>query len=420
MAAVSRRSRILLLLPSPPSPISYSAIKAAYHAPILTVLRELTNSSQPSQGQALLELALPVPELSGNICSPRALYYTHVQRLVANLYKLMCITASREGIDTETTNGIDARVLLIAFPEKSDLALRNESHVEDNIQGPVISLEALARSKRHWDHVYSVPDEGESNLNILSIFQSVSETPRNYKNTQRSITPVGKSIGGNLINEAAGTVHHLSVAVGGTFDHLHIGHKLLLTMFAFVLSQDRSESRSRMLTVGITGDALLVNKKYAEHLESWKRRQESTHDFLSSLIWFGPENDTRIRIEEVNESGPNGHAVHISYPSGLAIRYVEISDPFGPTVTDRDITALVLSLETRSGGEAVNTKRNEQGWPPLEVFEVDVLDASEEDNNNNNNSSSSSNDVDETFQSKLSSTEIRRKCNERFQTRSKA
>jgi hypothetical protein len=145
---------------------------------------------------------------------------------------------------------------------------------------------------------------------------------------------------------------------------------------------------------------LLVNKKFADHLESWADRQRLVHDFLSSILYFGPS-DRQGRVEELNEPGPNGHAVHVAYPSKLAIKYVEISDPFGPTITDESITALVISLETRSGGGAVNDKRVEKGWAPLEVFEVAVLDASEDEG------------IDETFQSKLSSTEIRRKRSER-------
>jgi len=206
-------------------------------------------------------------------------------------------------------------------------------------------------------------------------------------------------------------VNHVAVAVGGTFDHLHMGHKLLLTLSAFVLGRRQSTdlaSSSSVLTVGITGDALLVNKKYAEHLESWRHRQESVHGFLSSLLDFGPPHDGRIRVWEINAPGPNGHAVHASFPFGLTIRYVEIWDPFGPTVTDQGMTALVLSLETRSGGAAVNSKREAQGWAPLEVFEVAVLDASEDDSQ------------DDTFQSKVSSTAIRRKRSEGMGCRSKA
>jgi cytidyltransferase-like protein len=43
--------------------------------------------------------------------------------------------------------------------------------------------------------------------------------------------------------------------MGGTFDHMHLGHKLLLTQ-ACLLTKDT-------LHVGITGDALLAKKAYS-------------------------------------------------------------------------------------------------------------------------------------------------------------
>ena len=75
---------------------------------------------------------------------------------------------------------------------------------------------------------------------------------------------------------------------------------------------------------------------------------------------------------------------------------MEISDPYGPTVTEEDITALVVSKEKRSGGAMINNERAKKGWQGLEVFEVDVLqlgDAPEAEN----------------FASKISSTDIRRR-----------
>jgi phosphopantetheine adenylyltransferase len=51
----------------------------------------------------------------------------------------------------------------------------------------------------------------------------------------------------------------------------------------------------------------------------------------------------------------------------------------------------------------VNEKRKEKGWKELEVFEVDVLDATEE-----------SAAVSEGFESKLSSTAIRAKIEKKI------
>ncbi|KAF2856877.1 pantetheine-phosphate adenylyltransferase family protein-like protein [Plenodomus tracheiphilus IPT5] len=411
MPPIQSPSRALLLLPPPPSPSSFAALKAAYHSPVFTVLKELARSPHKAQGSTLLEVALPCPHLYGRLDSPRGPLYETTQQLVAALYKLITITASREAIDTEDAEGVDARIILVAYPRDSQItASLPDSTPEQEMQGPAIDLHTLARSSRSWDRVYSI--ESEEGEQLLKSFLSLSANQPSVSRVRGGIVSIEKASGGAGTTETStDPVNHLAVAVGGTFDHLHIGHKLLLTMFAFVLGRRSSvdlECKSSVLTVGITGDALLVNKKYAEHLESWKRRQESVHDFLSSLVYFGPPDDERIQVEEVHEPGPNGHTVHVTFPFGLTIRYVEICDPFGPTITDKDITALVLSLETRGGGAAVNSKRGEQGWEPLEVFEVAVLDASEEDN------------VDDTFQSKLSSTEIRRKRSERIQAKSKA
>lgn len=399
--------RALLLLPPAPAPSSYAALKAAYNAPLCTVLKELATTRRNVQGPTLLDIALPCPHLYGHLDAPRGPHYATTQQLVADLYKLICITTSRDAIDTEDEEGIDARIVLVACPRDGRLAKPlSDATPEQELQGPAVDMHTLARNPRAWHVVYSV--ESEQGEQVLKAFSSLCKTQYAVKKVRGGIVSVeAPKPESTSLNQASEATNHLSVAVGGTFDHLHIGHKLLLTMFAFVLGRrpsSASEAEPSVLTVGITGDALLKNKKFAEHLESWKARQKSVHSFLSSLVYFGSLDDERIRVEEINEPGPNGHAVHVSYPFGLVIKYVEIWDPFGPTITDKDISALVLSLETRSGGAAVNEKRKEQGWGPLEVFEVAVLDASEEDN------------VDETFQSKLSSTEIRRKRSERTQS----
>ncbi|KAJ4286789.1 hypothetical protein N0V90_013041 [Kalmusia sp. IMI 367209] len=403
MPPTHKSPRALLLLPPAPSPPTYAALKAAYNSPLLTVLQELARSPHRAQGRVVLEVAIPCPHLYGQLDAPRGPFYAATQSLVAGLYKLICVIAAKNSIDTEDAEGVDARVVPIAYPRSGKLAQPAvESTPEQEMQGPAIYLHTLARSLRLWDTIYSVQsEEGEG---LLKNFLSISSATRNVKRVRGGIVTVEDTSSATTPSE---TVHaptkHLSVAVGGTFDHMHIGHKLLLTMFAFVLARRHSHDTQHpsVLTIGITGDELLKKKKYAEYLESWHDRQQTVHDFLASVIYFGQSDDQRIQIKEIDEPGPNGHAVHVSYPFGLLIKYVEIWDPFGPTITDESISALVLSLETKSGGSAVNRKRAEQGWDELEVFEVSVLDAGEEES------------VDETFQSKLSSTEIRRIRSER-------
>jgi phosphopantetheine adenylyltransferase len=394
--------RALLLLPPVPAPSSYAALKAAYHSSLFIVLKELATATRRPHDRPILEIALPCPHLCGQLYAPRGPLFTTTQSLVANLYKLICVISAKNAIDTEDVDGVDARVLLMAYPQDGNLAKSSEQTLpNEEVQGPVVDLSSFARSSRSWDTIYSV--ESEAGDELLKNFLSHSHTESVVKRVGGdTVTAEDHTPSSPPFQNAFSSVNHLSVAVGGTFDHLHIGHKLLLTMFAFVLGRKNPANKQELstLTIGITGDALLKNKKYAEQLEDWHDRQRGVHEFLSSIIHFG-QFDNQAHVEELNAPGPNGHALHVTYPSKLIIKYVEISDPFGPTITDESISALVLSLETRNGGSAVNDKRTEKGWTSLEVFEVSVLDASEEES------------IDGTFQSKLSSTEIRRIRSER-------
>ena len=51
------------------------------------------------------------------------------------------------------------------------------------------------------------------------------------------------------------------VAVGGTFDYLHIGHKMLLTYCAITTDKE--------LTIGITGEQMLKKKKNKSVMQSF-------------------------------------------------------------------------------------------------------------------------------------------------------
>jgi pantetheine-phosphate adenylyltransferase len=121
------------------------------------------------------------------------------------------------------------------------------------------------------------------------------------------------------------------VALGGTFDHLHAGHKILLSLGAWIAK--------RKLIVGVTGtsslpsiptrlmrkptDDSLLQKKANKHiLENIQKRMSRVRSFLAL---FRPE---------------------------IIYDIVSINDVYGPTATDPDIQALVVSVETVSGAES--------------------------------------------------------------------
>ncbi|OBZ69225.1 Phosphopantetheine adenylyltransferase [Grifola frondosa] len=129
------------------------------------------------------------------------------------------------------------------------------------------------------------------------------------------------------------------VALGGTFDHLHAGHKILLSMGAWI-ARDK-------LIVGITDDALLVNKAHREVLEPLPVRTARVRAFLEL---FRP---------------------------GVFYDLVPISDVYGPTGWDPNVQALVVSRETLPGASSIDKRRREQALPPLRTFVIDVISATE-------------------------------------------
>ncbi|KAK8252855.1 pantetheine-phosphate adenylyltransferase family protein-like protein [Phyllosticta capitalensis] len=394
---------LLLLLPPPPSPPSFAALRAAYHAPLLAAVQDVkSRASSPAPAQ--LDIALPCSHLYGNETLPRSALYAQTQRLVSGLYKLICVLAAQEAVDAGEAEAVDARVLLLAYPRDGRLTHGvTGGRTEDDLQGPVVNIGTLSRRGRPWQIVYAVQTEAGEEL--LKNFQAAGTRTHNIKRLRGGLTQL---LGPENPEPSSDDVQrHVAVAVGGTFDHLHIGHKLLLTMTAFAVESATNveEDTQRSITIGITGDELLKNKKYAEYLEDWDTRQRAVYDFLSAILEFGPPDSNLKKVEEVRNPGPNGHAVNITLPANLTLKCVEIWDPFGPTITDESITALVLSGETRSGGKAVNEKRQEKGWPDLEVLEVDVLDADDVEHETGK--------AEQSFQSKLSSTELRRQQGEK-------
>ncbi|XP_052555963.1 bifunctional coenzyme A synthase [Tympanuchus pallidicinctus] len=126
------------------------------------------------------------------------------------------------------------------------------------------------------------------------------------------------------------------VAVGGTFDRLHGAHRLLLSACCLL-------ARRRLL-VGVADGELLRHKVLRELIEPYELRAAKLREFLADVK-----------------------------PSVL-YDIVPLGDPYGPAVTDPELRCIVVSEETRRGGEAVNKKRIENGLAALELFEIELME----------------------------------------------
>lgn len=137
----------------------------------------------------------------------------------------------------------------------------------------------------------------------------------------------------NSVEESCNTFSY--GVLGGTFDDLHVGHKLLLSTASTVCNDK--------LLIGITHEDLLRKKKLVELLQPYHKREEALLDFLKVI-------------------NPN-----------LNIKTVPISDPIGPAGTDPDLDVLVVSQETIKGIGFVNSARCDNGLETLDSVCVDLV-----------------------------------------------
>jgi len=151
---------------------------------------------------------------------------------------------------------------------------------------------------------------------------------------------IAESLDITVRNEALGKLYYLDdpkvslprfrlLAMGGTFDRIHNGHKKLLTLAGCTADK---------IIVGITADSMLAGKSKASMIAKCDQRIENVRRFLTSL--------------------------------GTAEKFqlLEITNPYGPTIDDAAIESIIVSSETIPGAFKINEIRIEKGFSPLSIL----------------------------------------------------
>jgi pantetheine-phosphate adenylyltransferase len=126
------------------------------------------------------------------------------------------------------------------------------------------------------------------------------------------------------------------VAVGGTFDELHRGHKSLL---------DKAFEVGDKVVIGLSSDEF-VSKMGKPHVTaSYLERCKELEAYFKEL--------------------------------GLTKRaeIMALNDPFGLTISEKGLEALVVSKETLKTAEKINEKRQNAGLEPLQIVAVNMVPA---------------------------------------------
>jgi len=140
--------------------------------------------------------------------------------------------------------------------------------------------------------------------------------------------------GRTAIHNRRGTVPaDMDVALGGTFDPVHDGHRALFER-AFGLGD---------VTVGLTSDDLASRTRAEDRpVRSYVVRRT---ELVTELERFAGNSDREFTVRRLDS------------PTGIA--------------TEPEFDVLVVSPETETGGKRINELRREQGRDPLELSVVD-------------------------------------------------
>lgn len=124
------------------------------------------------------------------------------------------------------------------------------------------------------------------------------------------------------------------VAVGGTFDTIHKGHRKLL---------DKALEIGEHVIIGVTTDSFVEKTGKPYRVKPHVERVEALRRYLESKV-------ASDRFE-----------------------VVPIDDPYGPTLTSLEMEALVVSDETYRRAVEINRLREARGLKPLKIIKVGMV-----------------------------------------------
>jgi pantetheine-phosphate adenylyltransferase len=123
----------------------------------------------------------------------------------------------------------------------------------------------------------------------------------------------------------------MNVMVGGTFDPLHVGHKVLLSRSFEIAGGDG------LVTIGLTSDDFASKKSHP--VRPYKVRREELIEWIESMDFSA---DYIVEC---------------------------LSDRFGSAL-NQDFEALVVSEETFPVGEEINRLRRENGKKKVDIYQI--------------------------------------------------
>lgn len=124
------------------------------------------------------------------------------------------------------------------------------------------------------------------------------------------------------------------VVVGGTFDLLHDGHKALF---------EKALEVGHLLLIGLTTDKMVTKSRKNHKVSTYCERKKSLRKHFDKK-----KVSNRVKI-------------------------IPINDPYGPSIKDHDVEAIVVSQESTERAEEINRIRLDRGLQPLKIVTITII-----------------------------------------------
>ncbi|XP_033639495.1 bifunctional coenzyme A synthase-like [Asterias rubens] len=306
----------------------------------------------PSCRVGLLVLTAPVHQLNGRISPILNYAATRIQEtLYVQLYpglesdsvgqckssvlpvtQDICATISAIYAKSALLSGQDVRILLNNFGNRARV-LAPPRTLPREVGLIMTDCEAKGKLQDLLTSWFVLPTNPELEVISENVWSKSQQTNDNEKDGSNDSTNRGTKL-----VDTSEVKTHGHVVLGGTFDGIHVGHKILLSESAI-----RAEDK---ITIGVTDGPMLQRKKLPELIQALDFRLSSVRDFLKDV------------------------KPHILHSDSV----VPITDPFGPSIVDPEMSCIVVSEETRGGGNSVNKRRKEKGLCVLDVHEIPLIE----------------------------------------------
>lgn len=126
------------------------------------------------------------------------------------------------------------------------------------------------------------------------------------------------------------------VAIGGTFDLIHLGHFALLSK-AFELGNN--------VIIGLTSDEFVYN--------------------------FKP--NVKLKNNYIKRYGLLSKYIDRKFGSLISYSIRKLDNEFGPTVTNQNVDALIVSEETKLTANRINAIRKSNNLNPLDIIIIEMI-----------------------------------------------